>query len=359
MEGYVYVLMSPAFPTLLKIGRTTKSPQERADELSTTGAPEKFVVVHSVLTKDCVLLEQSLHEYYKDKRYNKNREFFEVSVADVIQKLDEILDLENIRLNDLEEVVSIDTVDILLYQIIFAHFSDGYQAARIGILRADTEYVINGEGFTTKCNAEKYLETDCFKSELSNYYTALGDLQESTNKSMKSTLSWLSSRLKDFKVFGIHRYKVSKSFLEIAENTISKNLEKEGFVNGGVMTLLPDKQTIYSRKIAIDKFFEGAYNPFNHVISSFQEAEQETNKNINRFKTSNAQKDFTKLLNDAPEEVVKYWRTKLQKEEWGVEGGYDSNEWGIDFSDIWENYSKMLISDIERANVKNEFKGKI
>jgi hypothetical protein len=274
-----------------------------------------------------------------------------IKVVLITKAASEGLDLKNIRLNDVAGVVSIDTVDILLYQILFDRFldKDGYRASRIGIIRADTEYVINGEGFITKCNAEKYLESDDFKYELSIYYKALGDLQESTNNGMKPILIWLSSSLslKYLKVLGLYRYKVSKSFLEIAENTISKNLEEYGLVIGGDMTLLPDKQTIYRHKTAIDKFFEGVYNPIKYVTSSFSEAEQKANENINRFKTRNAQKDFTELLNDAPEEVVKYWTTKLQKEGWGVEGGFDSNEFGVDFSDIWENYKKMLMADIE------------
>jgi hypothetical protein len=54
MEGYVYVLINPAFPDLVKIGRTTKDPKIRAAELSATGTPDKFVVAHQILVKDAV-----------------------------------------------------------------------------------------------------------------------------------------------------------------------------------------------------------------------------------------------------------------------------------------------------------------
>lgn len=48
VPGYVYVLQNPAFPHLLKIGFTTRTPEERAEELSRhSGVPTPYRVVFS------------------------------------------------------------------------------------------------------------------------------------------------------------------------------------------------------------------------------------------------------------------------------------------------------------------------
>ena len=84
MIGYVYVMLNPAFPNLVKIGRTINHPKTRAEELYRTGTPEKYVVAHHVLTGDCIDLERRLHLYFESKRFNKDREFFKITVEDVI-----------------------------------------------------------------------------------------------------------------------------------------------------------------------------------------------------------------------------------------------------------------------------------
>ena len=90
MIGYVYIMINAAFPNLIKIGRTTKSSDERAVELYTTGTPGKFIVVYDVLVDDCVDIEKQMHELIADKRYAENREFFHDSSKEAIEILQRI-----------------------------------------------------------------------------------------------------------------------------------------------------------------------------------------------------------------------------------------------------------------------------
>ena len=90
MIGYVYIMINAAFPNLIKIGRTTKSSDERAVELYTTGTPGKFIVVYDVLVDDCVDIEKQMHELIADKRYAENREFFHASSKEAIEILQRI-----------------------------------------------------------------------------------------------------------------------------------------------------------------------------------------------------------------------------------------------------------------------------
>ena len=87
MEGHVYILVNSSFPELVKIGRTTKTPELRASELSSTGTPGRFVVTYSVLVSNCIEVESEMHIFFSDKRHTNDREFFEVSSAEAINIL--------------------------------------------------------------------------------------------------------------------------------------------------------------------------------------------------------------------------------------------------------------------------------
>lgn len=68
-------------PGLVKIGQTTKSPEERAKELSSpTGVPTPFEVAYALRSSRYENLEKQMHDALANRRSNNNREFFEVSV---------------------------------------------------------------------------------------------------------------------------------------------------------------------------------------------------------------------------------------------------------------------------------------
>jgi hypothetical protein len=88
--GYLYVLANSAMPGLVKIGKTTRSPSERATELSgATGLPTPFIVVYEQLFRDCNAAEAFVHTYLERKgfRVADNREFFNAPVNDVVRAI--------------------------------------------------------------------------------------------------------------------------------------------------------------------------------------------------------------------------------------------------------------------------------
>lgn len=90
MKGYVYILINSSFQNLIKIGRTTKTPQIRSQELSSTGTPGRFIVAYSVHVDDCVEIESLMHKTFATQRHTTDREFFELECSDAIEKLIEI-----------------------------------------------------------------------------------------------------------------------------------------------------------------------------------------------------------------------------------------------------------------------------
>ena len=87
-RGYIYVLANSAMPDLVKVGKTTRTPAERAAELSkVTGVPTPFIVVYEQLVDDCTAAEEFVHTMLQQKGYREsdNREFFRASPNEVIR----------------------------------------------------------------------------------------------------------------------------------------------------------------------------------------------------------------------------------------------------------------------------------
>lgn len=88
--GYVYVMTNELIPNLVKIGKTTRTPEERAQELKSTGVPGAWIPQYSVFTPPCDVLEQAVHGALHRFRISTEREFFRISVEDAQKKLDEL-----------------------------------------------------------------------------------------------------------------------------------------------------------------------------------------------------------------------------------------------------------------------------
>lgn len=94
--SYIYVLSNNSMPGLLKIGRTDRSPIDRAKELSTTGVPTPFVLEYFLPVEDSVLAESLIHKHLEEIgcRATQNREFFELTTNNAKKIIEQVLGLE-------------------------------------------------------------------------------------------------------------------------------------------------------------------------------------------------------------------------------------------------------------------------
>jgi len=85
--GKIYILRNPAHKnTVVKIGRTIRSSENRAKELSgTTGVPTEFEVLYDEDVLDCVKAEKIVHKLLQDKRINLKREFFDLPLKKAVE----------------------------------------------------------------------------------------------------------------------------------------------------------------------------------------------------------------------------------------------------------------------------------
>jgi hypothetical protein len=88
--GFVYVLLNPAFPRQVKIGRTARDPKKRAGELSRqTGVPDDFIVLYDEIVADAEQVEDLLHSRFSAYRPKRNKEFFQIPPKEAIRALQE------------------------------------------------------------------------------------------------------------------------------------------------------------------------------------------------------------------------------------------------------------------------------
>jgi len=88
--NYIYVMSNKAYPDTFKIGWTSILPEERAEELSSTGVLYKFKVEHYKKFKDAEKVEALLHKKLKKYRVANNKEFFKHPVDKIVNLIETI-----------------------------------------------------------------------------------------------------------------------------------------------------------------------------------------------------------------------------------------------------------------------------
>lgn len=111
MEGIIYILTNPAFPDLIKIGKTTQDDvATRAAQLYTTGLPFPFDVKYASVVDKISEVEKSIHFAFDSHRVNARREFFQVEPEKIIAII-KLVEIRNITDNISPALEIIDKQD--------------------------------------------------------------------------------------------------------------------------------------------------------------------------------------------------------------------------------------------------------
>jgi hypothetical protein len=87
-QNWIYVLVNSSIPGMVKVGRTTRRPTDRAAELSgATGVATPFVLAFEQEFSDSVQAEELIHAELDRRglRVAANREFFRGSPAEIVR----------------------------------------------------------------------------------------------------------------------------------------------------------------------------------------------------------------------------------------------------------------------------------
>lgn len=85
MKGYIYFFQA-AGQNLFKIGRTSKSPQSRRRSLD-TGCPYDLEILGVLQTIDIIEAENIIHEYLKEFRVSKRKEWFQAEKGIIVEAM--------------------------------------------------------------------------------------------------------------------------------------------------------------------------------------------------------------------------------------------------------------------------------
>jgi hypothetical protein len=94
-DGWVYVLTNEAMPGLVKVGRTSKTPEIRAQELSSeTSVPGPFVVAYAAYASNHEQAEKVVHRKLRSEGLHANKEFFKCDPWIAIECIRENVDVK-------------------------------------------------------------------------------------------------------------------------------------------------------------------------------------------------------------------------------------------------------------------------
>ena len=87
-DGWGYVLTNEAMPGLVKVGQTYKTPEIRAQELSSeTGVAAQYVVVYKAFVPNYEQVEKIVHDKLKSAGKHYNKEFFKCEIFEAIRHI--------------------------------------------------------------------------------------------------------------------------------------------------------------------------------------------------------------------------------------------------------------------------------
>lgn len=97
-SGWLYVIDTPAMPGICKLGCTRRiDPLQRIAELSSASVPFPFICRALVFSDDVFDIETKIHNYFNDKRVNKenlHKEFFAITPNEAITALKDVFGCE-------------------------------------------------------------------------------------------------------------------------------------------------------------------------------------------------------------------------------------------------------------------------
>ena len=97
-SGWLYVIDTPAMPGICKLGCTRRiDPLQRVAELSSASVPFPFICRALVFSDDVFDIETKIHNYFNDKRVNKenlHKEFFAITPNEAITALKDVFGCE-------------------------------------------------------------------------------------------------------------------------------------------------------------------------------------------------------------------------------------------------------------------------
>lgn len=198
-KGLIYVLINPVQDGYLKIGKTTRTSQERADELNRQGKTAlagRHIVAYDEEVDNCDLVEYLVHEKLKKYRTHTDREFFHIPVRQVIQEirivLQEMSNQQNISEISLDKPKATSpfvwwgNLTQIWQQIFKSHVRLDYEPTESELIEGVTNIVYYSRNVELRMIIAKLIEDKDYQKKIGSWYLKLSS---QTQKMVKTYLS--------------------------------------------------------------------------------------------------------------------------------------------------------------------------
>jgi len=206
-------MINPAFPNLIKIGRTTKLSDARASELYTTGTPGKFIVIYDELVDNCIEIEELMHSHFSNARYSDGREFFEIEPKEAIRILQKYSENRIVYLNNESLTIDEKNLELSEYQHclyrVYIGVENNRNLYRFGLLSFETSFYENNQ---LKIKNE-------LVENIKNYYKEIGMFNYYAKKFEIQEFLQLTS-------YSIH---IKNNLIKILKSDIDENLQEDEY----------------------------------------------------------------------------------------------------------------------------------
>jgi hypothetical protein len=185
-KGFVYILLNPSFIDIIKIGKTTRTSEERAKELyqkGKTSIPTKFVVAYENEVSDCDLVESIVHKKLGKYSLNPDREFFNLPLKQAIKTIEGVIaDLEKQHKLDLiqkqEEVFTPkkwwQSLSFVWQQIFRNHLNLTYPLNELDLYSSVHSIIDNCQDERLRKKVADLIAHKKFTQQLTKWYKNLG-----------------------------------------------------------------------------------------------------------------------------------------------------------------------------------------
>ena len=199
-KGRVYIVKNPLFPTLFKIGFTTKNSVEDRG-LNTSNIPEAFEVIREYECEDYEETEKLFHDTFEPFRYysqldgrGKQTEFFSVScLATAVAWMDKLKGFEDVTETAEEEAEAIAEAEEKTHKSIFDKSKvvprrPVFDFYKMGVPKGATLHFVKDTSVCVKVFDNKQVEYD---GKLHSLSRLTAQLLKSTAKYIAPMPNWM------------------------------------------------------------------------------------------------------------------------------------------------------------------------
>ena len=192
-KGFIYILVHPTMNGYVKIGKTQRTAETRANELTTnagSGMVGSFVVAYEIEVVDYDLIEILVHQKLDKFRVLTNREFFYISVKDAIICINKvILEKEQQKVLDFDinnPEIWFNNQNIIWKQIFRKYLELNFQPSQNELIDAIQNIIFYSRDENLRNKIGELVKKKDFQEKIETWFAKLETPQQNEVKSFIS-----------------------------------------------------------------------------------------------------------------------------------------------------------------------------